>query len=100
LVCAGEGDAAVCVNAEGGGELGAYCRLDGDDCQGGDGGDGGGPLFCADSVFTGAPVCKVLVAEGERCDPGQGSDLRLCDGDAGFTCRYKSRGEGYVCVPT
>lgn len=95
LYCTDDGAASVCVNAEGRGDLGAYCRLDGSDCTAAD------DLFCAASAFTAAPVCKRYVAEGERCDPGLGRDLRLCNANDGLVCRYNGRFSGrpvgYFC---
>lgn len=97
LYCSDDGAASVCVNAEGRGDLGAFCRLDGSDCTAAD------DLFCAVSRFTVAPVCKRIVGDGEECDAGLGSDLRLCDADAGLVCRYNGRFSdrpvGYYCQP-
>lgn len=93
LTCVDDGDDSVCVNAQGRGDLGAYCRLDGSDCTGAE------YLFCQASRFTSAPVCKRFVEEGESCDPGLGSDLRLCR--TGNVCRYNGRFSGrpvgYFC---
>lgn len=86
LRCADEaGGASVCGSATGGEELGAYCRLDGDDCTGTEG------LFCATSPSTPDAVCKRYVAEGERCDPPQGKNLLLCNPAEGLECRYVGR---------
>lgn len=95
LLCTDDGDDSVCVNAQGRGGLGAFCRLDRSDCTAAD------DLFCATSAFTPAPVCKRLVGEGAACDPGLGTDLRLCDAAAGLVCRYSGRFSGgpvgYFC---
>ncbi|GAB0494592.1 hypothetical protein MMPV_005886 [Pyropia vietnamensis] len=93
LTCVDEGDDSVCVNAQGRGDLGAYCRLDGSDCTGAD------DLFCQASTFTSAPVCKRFVEEGEECDQDVFQDLRLCR--PGYVCRYNGRFSGmpvgYFC---
>lgn len=95
LFCTNDGDDSVCVNAQGRGDLGAYCRLDGSDCTAAD------DLFCAASAFTAAPVCKRFVGEGEQCHPGQGRDLLLCNADEGLACRFNGRFSGrpvgYFC---
>lgn len=84
LACSEDADASVCINADGGGRLGSFCRTVQEDCVGLEN------AFCEASGWRGA-VCKVRVGEGEVCD-SLFNIWRVCAD--GLACMANGRPQG------
>lgn len=84
LACSEDADASVCINADGGGRLGSFCRTVEEDCVGLEN------AFCEASGWRGA-VCKVRVGEGEVCD-SLFNMWRVCAD--GLACMANGRPQG------